>query len=45
MKRITYLLMMLSLSLAACSRDQNGPMRPDARVNIVSDLVDTYVCR
>ncbi len=43
MKRIAYLLILLSLSLAACSRDQNGPMGPDASVDVVPDLVGTYV--
>jgi hypothetical protein len=43
LKQISYLLIMLSLSLAACSRDQNGRMGPDASVDFVPDLVGTYV--
>ncbi len=43
MKRLAYLLIMISLFLTACSRDQNDPMRPDARVDIVPDLVDSNV--
>ncbi|MBE9524913.1 MAG: hypothetical protein IMY76_07420 [Chloroflexi bacterium] len=45
MKRIAFLLMLLvlSLSLAACSRDENGPMGPDAGVDNVPNLVGTYI--
>ncbi|MEN8171985.1 MAG: hypothetical protein ABFS03_03805 [Chloroflexota bacterium] len=43
MKRITFLMILiLSLVMAACSRDENGPMGPDAGVDSVPDLVGTY---
>jgi len=44
MKRIAFLsmLLVLSISLTACSRDENGPMGPDAVVDTVPDLVGTY---